>query len=288
MSQMAGPRCSVVILTHDECINIAGVLRSAAGFSDVHVIDSGSTDGTVECARQMGAKVWHNPFKSFGQQRNWAHDHAGLQFDWVLHLDADERLSDQLVEEIRAAIDSDDGKRAGYYLAEKTILNGKWLRRAGQYPRYQARLVHRGRMKFVDHGHGQRESSGLPFGTLHTPYEHLAFSHGLDRWLRKHAAYASREAQVIRSERRSLGEVARDVLRGDRNQKRRALKYLAKHAPFRPTLRWIHILLISGGVLDGWVGFKYARMMWLFQHMIDLLVANPDDGNHPAEETKKA
>ncbi len=269
-SRPAAPECSVVILAFNEERNISLVLQSLAGFTDVHVLDSGSNDATVSIARSLGAQVWHNPFQSFAQQRNWAHDQISLKHRWVLHLDADERMNETLADEISLAIRGDDGKSAGYYLAEKTMLRGQWLRHAGQYPRYQARLVHVDRMRFVDHGHGQRESSDLPFGTLHQPYEHHAFSHGLAHWLKKHAVYAAQEAKQIDAGSDEDRPGFSDLLMGSAFSRRRALKYYGMQVPFRPALRWFFVLFVSRGIMDGAAGLEYARMMRLFQEMIDL------------------
>jgi len=267
---------SAVILTFNEEINISDCLKSTAGIDDVFVLDSGSTDATVSIATARGARVHVNPFRSFGQQRNWAHENLPFAHDWILHLDADERLTPALVEEAHEAVASDDGTLAGFYLSERTLLRGKWLRRAAHYPRYQARLVHRARMRFVDHGHGQRESSALPFGTLANAYDHHAFSHGIETWLRKHAGYAAREVEQILAESTATVSVSA-LWSSNRVAARRAAKQWAMRMPCRPLLRWLQVLIISGGVLDGSAGWEYARMMRVFQEMIDLCLR---EGRH--------
>ena len=269
---MGSPRiaCSAVVLTLNEERNIGACLGSLADFEECHVVDSGSTDATLKIAARHGAAVALNPFTSFGQQRNWAHDHLPLRHGWVLHLDADERMTPALAEEIASVIRDDAGELGGYHIAERTLLRGGWLRHAGQYPRYQARLVHRARMKFVDHGHGQRESSALPFGTLANPYDHLAFSHGLEHWLRKHAGYASKEAAQILKSTPGDEPLLAQLISSNALHRRRALKQLAMHLPMRPLLRFLHILIVNRGILDGRAGWEYARMMRVFQEMIDL------------------
>ena len=261
--------CSVVVLTLNEQCNIRPCLESLAAMDDVHVLDSGFVDGTCDIARQWGAKVATNAFRSFGDQRNWAHDHLALNHDWVLHLDADERLTDALAEEIRLAIAADNGSLAGWLIPEMTLLNGRWLRHAAQYPRYQARLSHRHRMRFVDHGHGQRESSNLPFAYMQSAYEHWAFSHGIEHWLRKHATYAMQEARQVFEEKQSLVALIAGVFAREPVTRRRALKRLALRLPMRPTLRWLHVMG-SGAWRDGAAGLQYARMMRTFQQMIDV------------------
>lgn len=265
----SSPPCSVVVLTLNEERNLPECLASLEGFADVHVLDSGSTDATHAIADQAGAKVAVNRFRSFGDQRNWGHDNLTLMHDWVLHLDADERMTPALRAEIGSVLASDDGSLAGYYLAEQTVLHGQWLRWAGQYPRYQARLVHRQRMRFIDHGHGQREQSELPFATLREPYVHLAFSQGLEHWLKKHARYAMQEAEAALDPSLAPHDIMGAILAGG-TERRRALKYLAARVPLRPTLRWLYVVVACRGFLDGKAGWQYAGMMKTFQHMIDL------------------
>ena len=261
--------CSVVLLTFNEEINIADAIRSVESFAEVVVIDSFSSDRTVDIARQAGARVLSNPFVSFAQQRNWAHDHASLNHGWVLHLDADERMTAELQAQIAVVVEKSDPAVGGYYLAEKTMLDGRWLRRAAQFPRYQARLMNSERARFVDHGHGQRESSEYRFQYLSAPYLHHAFSHGMDHWLIKHAKYAVQEAHQGLIEARDLSGVVIDLFSTDRSLRRRAVKYIAMHLPCRPFLRWLYVLIVKRGLLDGRPGLQYARMMWLFQQMID-------------------
>jgi glycosyltransferase involved in cell wall biosynthesis len=268
---------SAVILTFNEEINVGDCLKSAADIDDVFVLDSGSSDATVSIATARGARVHVNPFRSFGQQRNWAHENLPFAHDWILHLDADERLTPALIEEARSAVASDDGRLAGFYLAERTLLRGKWLRRAAHYPRYQARLVHRARMRFVDHGHGQRESSPLPFGTLANAYDHHAFSHGIETWLRKHAGYAARDVEQMLAAESSATVSFSALWSSDRVAAHRAVKQWAMRMPCRPLLRWLQVLILSGGLLDGTAGWEYARMMRVFQEMIDLCLR---EGRH--------
>src|SRR5687767_15152701 len=108
--------CSVIILTLNEERNIEPCLESVAAFADVHVLDSGSSDATQALAAHHGAHIAVNPFASFAQQRNWGHDKLPLRHPWVLHLDADERLTPDLVQEIDTVIAADDGVFAGYML----------------------------------------------------------------------------------------------------------------------------------------------------------------------------
>lgn len=262
---------SVVILTLQEEANIVPCIRSCRGLGDVHVLDSGSTDRTAELAAAEGAKVWRNPFTSFGAQRNWAIDHIACNHDWILHLDADERVTPALLAEVRDVLAGEPG-HAGFNVPSKLMFMGRWLRRCGQYPTYQVRLFHRRRLRFCDHGHGQREATDGTIGTLREPYEHWAFSKGLDDWIAKHNRYSSLEAAQILSDVSPLRLL--DALVGDRVTRRRQLKRIAARLPRRDWLRAFQMLVLHGGVLDGPAGWRYAGLMCLYERMIALKVAD--------------
>ena len=263
-------RFSVVILTLDEEINIQTCIESLVGVDDIHVLDSGSTDRTREIAEEMGVKVSCNPFESFGKQRNWAIDNMPLKHDWVLHLDADERMTPELYEEIESTI-SQDPPEAGYYLPSKLMFMGKWLKRAGAYPTYQMRLFHSSRMRFTDYGHGQRELTDGEIGRMKSPYIHDAFSKGLDDWLAKHNRYSSGEAaQAIRE--REIPINWSKIFTGDRVERRRELKHLAYRAPARALVRWWIIYLFQGGFIEGRPGRTYATLLTTYERMTGIKI----------------
>lgn len=259
------PAVSVVILTLNEEINIREAIESCAWSDDVNVLDSGSTDRTVELAKEAGAKVFVNPFRSFGAQRNWAIDNIPLKHEWVFHLDADERFTPELVGEM-AEVLSRAPSEAGYYVANQMILDGAWIKRASGYPAYQMRLFHKGRMRFGDHGHGQREETKGAIGTLKQPYAHYNFSKGLDEWRTRHDRYSTLEAKEILAARASGEGVSWEgLISGDGMVRRRALKGLAARIPMRPQVRWLHTVFLKGALLDGSAGLKYASLLYWYE-----------------------
>lgn len=264
----AGARVSVVILTLNEEVNIAACLESCAWCDDVHVLDSGSEDRTVELARAHGAAVHSHPFESFGKQRNWAIDNIPLKHDWVFHLDADERFTPELVREMADRLGRDPAE-AGYHIPHKLMLMGRWLRRAGGYPTYQMRLFHKGRMRFRDYGHGQREDTQGAVGVFESPYLHYAFSKGLYDWLDKHNRYSSLEALEVIGTRRERMQLS-DLFSRDPVRRRRCWKEVGYHLPFRPALRWFVTMFVIGGVLEGRAGYTYAKLLALYEQMITL------------------
>ncbi|MHC5005173.1 MAG: glycosyltransferase family 2 protein, partial [Planctomycetota bacterium] len=258
---------SVVILTLNEEVNIAGCLESCTWCDDVHVLDSGSTDRTTEIARALGATVHENPFESFGAQRNWAIDNIPMQHDWIFHLDADEHFTPELVDAVRDLLDSDPDE-SGFYLPNKLMFMGRWLKRSGDYPTYQMRLFHRRRMRFCDYGHGQRELTGGEVGTLDVPYLHYAFSKGLTDWFAKHNRYSALEALQVLEQPADWSW--RDLVCSDPVKRRRAWKEFSHNIPFRPQLRRFYMLFVLGGILEGRAGRTYARMIAIYEQMITL------------------
>jgi glycosyltransferase involved in cell wall biosynthesis len=269
---------TVVVLTHNEERNLPECLRSVVGrVSDVHVLDSGSTDATAAIARDFGVPVHTNPFAGFGQQRNWAIDNIPHAHPWTFHLDADERMTPELADELRQLLVCRPSE-AGFFVASKLILDGRWLRYSSGYPVYQVRLFHRDRLRFMDYGHGQREVTDGTLGYLAQPYLHEAYNKGLDDWFAKHALYARREAELLLRERPGPLSLLRALVSFDRVRIRRAVKMLSYFLPFRPTLRQLQLLVINRGLLDGSAGIVYARMMAAYESMMTTHLARLRSG----------
>ena len=257
----------VVILTMNEEQALPAAISSIPEGRSVTILDSGSTDGTVEIARAAGASVISNPFSGFGDQRNFAIDHAPDRAVWQLHLDADERMTPALDRAIQHALGQDDLPDA-FGLPNKTMLNGNWLRYSSGYPVYQTRLVDRRSARFVNVGHGQQETSGTRTKLIDEPYIHEAFIHGLDAWIDKHNRYSRQEADLDKEGRQQANLGA--VLSTNRVARRRALREIARCIPFAPTARLFHTLIIKRGFLDGAAGLQFARMLALYEQMKQL------------------
>lgn len=271
-AEPATPPVSIVILTLNEEANIGACLDSCSWCDDVHVLDSGSTDRTREIAESKGASVWEHPFESFGAQRNWAIENIPTRHEWIFHLDADERFTPEIVDEMRRVLEADPDE-AGFHVPSKLMFMGKWLKRSGGYPAYQMRLFHKRRMRFADHGHGQREQTDGAVGRLREPYLHYNFSKGLEDWFDKHNRYSGQEAaQTLRSIE-PIGASLRGLASLDAVRRRRALKSLGYRLPCRPLLAALYMLLVKGGVFDGRAGWTYIAMRKTYEQMIDIKLA---------------
>ena len=275
---------SVVILTMNEADNLPRCLASVDWCDDVLVVDSGSTDATIAIAESSGARVMHRTFDTFAGQRNHAMEQGALRHDWVLHLDADEVVTPALRKELSALAASQAARYPVYRVPSKLLLLGRWLRYSGMYPAYQVRFGKRDLLRFVDHGHGQRESIAPDqVGTVTAPLDHYNFSKGSNDWFERHLRYARGEAAQALLERGQPLRLER-LFAYDPTERRRALKRLANRMPFRPTLRFLYVYVARLGFLDGSAGFRYARMLATYQYFIDLNVleqsrATPvDDG----------
>ena len=276
-------RFSVLILTFNEERNLPSCLAALESVDDVHVVDSGSQDDTVAIAERAGANVVFRPFDDFASQRNFGLETGRFVHDWVLHLDADEVMTPELLAEIAALDEPDDVD--GFRIPSKTMFFGRWLRRSGMYPAYQVRLGHRERLRFIQVGHGQRESTPESrLRTLRTAYLHYSFSAGLTAWLAKHLRYAKDEAALclaIRG-REDAGEEESTAWG------RRAMKRLSYRLPLwlRPFLRVLYVLVLRRGALDGWRGFFYAGLLGIYESMVAVLayeqmLARGGHGNRP-------
>lgn len=134
-------KLSIALLACNEARTIRRVLESVAWADELVLVDSGSTDGTIEIAREFGAKIYSEPWKGYGPQMNSAIDKCSNP--WIFSLDADEELTPDLQAEIRALL---AGKPAfdAYWIPRRNQIFGRWMRYGGQYPDYKLRLFRQG------------------------------------------------------------------------------------------------------------------------------------------------
>jgi len=251
---------SVLILTLNEAQNIERCMRSVGWSDDIVVLDSFSSDDTVEMATRLGARVFSRAFDDFASQRNHALDTIDFRHEWILHLDADEIVTEELQREMAGAIASP--RYHAYRIPSKLMFQGKWLRFSGMYPVYQVRLGLKNSLRFLQSGHGQRETvDSNRVGTLAQPYIHYGFSKGLADWIERHNRYSSAEAaQNTVLSGNAWREFSR-LVSSDRTDRRRAAKGLAGRMPFRPFLRFCYMYLLKLGFLDGRAGWIYCRLV---------------------------
>lgn len=147
-------KISIALITLNEEANLARTLESVQplvrdGQGEIIVVDSGSTDRTLEVARSFGARIFLEAWKGFAAQKNSAMEKASGE--WVLQLDADEALERELAEEIKRELGLEENL-AGYFIPRKNFFLGRWIKHGGFYPDAKLRLIRRGAGKFVEYG----------------------------------------------------------------------------------------------------------------------------------------
>jgi len=260
---------SVIILTKDEEVEIAECLESVSWCDDVHVLDSGSTDKTVEIATKLGAHISVNRFQSFGQQRNYALDNITIKYDWILFLDADERVTKTFHSAIINSISTCETTVAGFYCCWKMILYNVWLKRCDNFPKWQFRILRKGRARFTDYGHGQKE--GYVDGKIEyikEPYLHYGFSKGWHQWIDRHNKYSSIEAKV----RLENVPPIKNIFSKHGSVRNPALKAWLTKIPGWPLLRFLQAYIIKFGFLEGIPGFTYCANMAFYEFLIQIKI----------------
>jgi glycosyltransferase involved in cell wall biosynthesis/SAM-dependent methyltransferase len=273
---------SVLIPTRDEERNIRTCLDAVAWADDVIVFDSLSTDATQSIAKAWGARVVERGFDDFATHKNWALDNIDFRHDWILIVDADERITPELALEIEATI-SDTTARNGYYIVRKNIFLGRWVRHADMYPDHNLRLFRHGHCRYerrIVHEH--MVCDGEP-GVLKNPLEHED-DKGIERYVARHNTYSSLEA-VATHRAMMLGgssspseDGIRANLFGNGPQRRRALKQFAyRHAPARAFIVFAWMYIVKLGFLDGRLGLRYCLLRFFYEMQADLKLAELRD-----------
>jgi len=187
------------VTTKNEERSLGACLESARFAEEIVVVDSGSTDQTKAIARSLADRVLEHEYENPAAQKNWALPQ--LAHDWVLILDADERVSPELAAEVRGLIAADGNGYDGFYLNRKLIFYGKWIRHCGWYPSWNLRLFR--------HGHGRYEKREVhehllldgkagycQHDLIHEDLRDMSF------WIAKHNRYSSQEAGELDRVRR--------------------------------------------------------------------------------------
>ncbi len=167
------PLLSLAVITKNEADRIGRLLASASIADEVLVVDSGSSDATVEICQSRGAKVLHNEWKGYAAQKQFALEMA--QGRWILNLDADEALSEESAEEILAAIRGAESNIMGFSMPRLSRYLNRWIRHGGWYPDRKVRLVRKGYGRWIGDGlHERLEVSGTVKELQH-PFLHYVY-----------------------------------------------------------------------------------------------------------------
>lgn len=261
---------SVIILTYNEEANIAQALDSVAGWAnEIFILDSLSTDGTLEIARQYGCHIAQKKFETYAKQRNYALDQLPIRSEWVIFLDADEWLPDALKQEISTLI-AVSPEVNGFYINRRLIWMGRWIRR-GYYPSWILRLFRYGKGRCEDRAVNEHLIVEGKTGQLHNDFMHEDRK-GVSEWIAKHNGYATREAQELLNTRSAPGYQEIDArLFGTQAQRKRWLrnKVWNRLPPLiRPFFYFFYRYVFQGGFLDGRAAFIFHFLQALWYPML--------------------
>lgn len=259
---------SAIILTfNSEAVIEATLLSAMKVAQDVHVVDSYSSDGTLDIARRLGANIVQHDFSNYSAQRNWAIDHLPLKGEWQLHLDADERLSDQLVEEI-IELQPDEAIN-GYFIARQVVFLGRSIVHGGMYPIWHMRLFRTGKGRCEERLYDQHFVLVGKSVRLNSSFidEHR---NSLAEWTDRHNRWSDAEVAEIISASETKGIKGR--FSGDPIERKRAIKGWYYRFPlfWRAFFLFFYRYVLRFGFLDGFEGliFYVLQSLW-FRFLID-------------------
>ena len=267
---------TVLILTKNEEKNIAKCIRSFQGIARRFVIvDSFSTDRTVEIARSLGADVYEHAFENHAAQMNWGLAHTGIQTEWVMRMDADEELTPELVCEFEEKIPKLPANITGVQLRRRIYFMNRWIRHGGVYPTILLRLFRTGHavceQRVMDEHMVLKDGDVICFKKDFIDKN----TKSLEWWIGKHNWYSDREVADYLDKQRQLEseDAIRPKLFGNQAERKRWLKYLLYYrTPLMRRAHWyfIYRYLIRLGFLDGKEGLAFHLLQgYWYRFLVD-------------------
>ncbi len=233
------PRLSVTVIAQNQEANIVPCLESARFADEIVLVDTGSTDRTVELARDYTDRIFTTEWRGYGATKNYALDQA--QGDWIFSLDTDERVPEALRDEILQVVHN-NGPLAGYRVPRKNYFCGRWVRRAGWYPDLTLRLFRRDQGRFWEREVHEEVLVDGPVGELKNPLEHYS--------------YNSVSEYVARMDRYAL-LAAKELIKAGRRP-------FAGELLWRPLSTFINRYFIRLGLLEGLTGYTLAVLSSMY------------------------
>ncbi|MBD2346576.1 glycosyltransferase family 2 protein [Anabaena subtropica] len=270
---------SVLIPAKNEESNLPACLDSLQRADEIFIVDSQSTDKSIEIAKDYGVNLVQFYFNGrWPKKKNWSLDNIPFRNEWVLIVDCDERIPNELWDEIDQVIQTEE--YTGYYLNRRVFFLGKWIRYGGKYPDWNLRLFkhklgryenlhtedvpNTGDNEVHEHVVLQGKVGYLKQDMLHEDFRDIY------HWLERHNRYSNWEARVYYN--LITGQDESDTiganLFGEAVQRKRFLKKVWVRLPFKPLLRFILFYVIRLGFLDGQAGYIYGRLLSQYEYQI--------------------
>jgi len=264
---------SIILLTYNSQASVKATLEAARILSpDIYAVDSFSSDGTINILKKHDVKVYQRTFENYAEQRNWAMNHLEVNSEWQLHLDADEILTSELIDEIKSELISTDTYE-GYFIPRKIHFLGRDLKHGGYFPIYHMRLFRTGCARVEDRIYDQHfvlSGRGKKLKSFFIDDHRISLSD----WTIRHNHWSDLEVKELLGESPEASEkkIIRSSFIGNVLERKRARKkaYLKLPSLVRPFALFFYRYVFRLGFLDGWPGFIYCvlQAFW-FRFLID-------------------
>jgi glycosyltransferase involved in cell wall biosynthesis len=265
---------SVIILTHNEAANLPTCLGSLQPLNaEIFIIDSGSSDSTIEIANEFGCQVFTHPWENYAKQLNWGLENLPISTPWIMRLDADERLTSELADELTRTLPKASVEVTGYQVKRQVFFMGRWIRHGGYYPTWLLRVWRNGigtcEQRWMDEHIilSEGKVADLKYDIIDENQKGLTF------WTDKHNRYADREVKDLLG---VLVEENDDLINSNQSSqagKRRWVKknFYARSPLFlRAFLYFLMRYIVGLGFLDGMQGliFHFLQGFW-YRFLVD-------------------
>ncbi len=259
---------SVLIMTKNEEQDLPSCLESLRWCDDIHVFDSFSSDNTIGIARRAGANIVQREFDGYASQRNAALTTIAFKYNWVFFLDADERIPNELVQEIKGNLENISPEITAFSMRRRDYLNGAWLKHAQITP-YYIRCFRPEKVRYHREINEVIEVAG-DVVTLKEHFKHYPFSKGIRHWLNKHNGYSTMEAQrwIEENKTNMKFSLKKAVFGSSLPERRYHQKGLFYKIPGRPVIKWFYIVFARRAFLDGKPGIMYATLQSIYEYFI--------------------
>ena len=260
---------TVIIISFNEAFHMPTVLKNVVGWAKyVVLLDSGSTDKTIEIAKSFGVEVFHRDFDNYSRQRNYAFQELPIQTEWILFLDADEYLTTELKNEISKELQ--DPKFDGYFLKRRFYFMGQWIKWGGSYPVWLLRLFKKSKGVY---NRDVNEHLSLKGSTSKLKYDFVDDNRKpLKHWLQKHVNYAYREAIIYLENKDNI--MAINFWESQANKKLWIRQYVWNNMPLfvRPFIFFLYVYFFRLGFMNGFKGLLYHFLHgFIYIMLIDLI-----------------
>ncbi len=285
---------TVVILTFNEIKHIERCIKSLTGLvSRIVVVDSFSTDGTVELCESLGAEVFQNIWRNYANQFQWGLDNCGIDSVWTMRMDADEYLENELVAELEARFPLLDPELNGVYLKRKVFFKGRWIKYGGFYPHVLLRIWKTGEGRIEQRWMDEHIVIEAPkTTTFNTNLVDDNLNH-IGWWTDKHNSYASREmVDLLNMKYRFLEKD--DAIRESDDRQAKVKRFIKEEVysrlplGVRPVLYFFYRYVLRGGFLDGGKGFLFHLLQGLwYRLLVDIKVSEVERLLQPGDKNVK-